>query len=201
MKAIYPLPEFPDFQKLSIEYAVIVEELKKNDFWMNWGSDSYDPKGHCQFLKGDWTVCPVYFGNYDYRSMKLPGVHGFDIDQLMQSLPERFPKTIEILKGIKSINFAAFSRLHPKSSLAPHKHENPYSLIFHLGLLIPPGNTCGLKVGDETHLWTKPGDAVIFDDTFEHSAWNHSDEERIVLYVDFFEPKHYQAKSAESHQI
>jgi hypothetical protein len=185
MKAIYPLEDFPDFKRLAGEFAVIIEELNKNTFWMKWGSDTYNPSGHCQFLSGDWTVCPVYFGNYSYRSIHVPGKQDFDIDQLAQSLPLRFSKTIELLKEIKSINFAAFSRLHPQSSLAPHKHNNPYSLIFHLGLIIPPGNTCGLKVGDETHLWTKPGDALIFDDTNEHSAWNHSDEERVVLYIDF----------------
>lgn len=195
MKQIYPLEAFPDFQKLVNEFPIIVDELKKNTFWMKWGSDSYDPTGHCMFLKGDWTVCPVYFGNYDYHQMQLSGKHDFDIEELAKSLPERFPKTIELLKGIKSINFAAFSRLSPNSSLAPHKHNNPYCLIFHMGLIIPLGNTCGLKVGEETHLWTKPGDAVIFDDTFEHSAWNNSDEERIVLYVDFFEPNHYKERS------
>lgn len=194
MRAIYPLEEFPDFLKLSHQSSLIIEELEKNTFWMQWGSDKYDPKGHCQFLKGDWTVCPVYFGNYSYQSMKLPGEQSFDIEKLAKSLPERFPKTIELLKDIKSINFAAFSRLHPQSSLAPHAHNNPYSLIFHMGLIIPKGQTCGLKVGEETHLWTKAGDAVIFDDTYEHSAWNHSEEERIVLYVDFFEPKHYEEK-------
>ena len=29
---------------------------------------------------------------------------------------------------------------------------------------------------------------MIFDDTFKHTAWNNSNEERTVLYVDFIRP-------------
>lgn len=184
-RAFYNLDEFPDFQLLASQYSVILEELKKNKLWINWGSDNYDPLGHCKFLSGDWTVCPVYFGRYGLHSIKLPPSVTLNIDELSRSLPQKFPETTKLLKNIKSLNFSAFSRLHPKSSLAPHAHINPHSLIFHLGLVIPSGNTCGLRVKNETHLWTKPGDAVIFNDTLEHSAWNNSDEERIILYVDF----------------
>lgn len=184
-KPFIELQEFPQLNWLKGQHQIIVEELKRNRIWMNWGSDDYDPSGHCQFLSGDWTVCPVYFGSVNPYQINAPGVEKENIDALVASLPNRFPKTIELLKNVSSLRFAAFSRLHPRSNLAPHRHVNPLSYIFHLGLIIPPGNTCGLKVGDQTHLWTKPGDAVIFNDNFEHSAWNHSDEERIILYIDF----------------
>jgi len=185
MTAIHKLDDFPDYKWLTQQYTVILDELKKNSFWMNWGSDSYDPIGHCKFLRGSWTVCPVYFGNYNPYMMKIPGSIDFDLDELIKSLPLKFPETIKLLRNIKSLNFSAFSRLHPHSKLEPHKHTNPNALIFHLGLVIPPGNTCGLEVNGQIHTWTKPGDAVIFNDNFEHRAWNNSDEERIILYVDF----------------
>jgi aspartyl/asparaginyl beta-hydroxylase (cupin superfamily) len=28
----------------------------------------------------------------------------------------------------------------------------------------------------------------VFDDSFEHEAWNHTDDERIVLIVDLWHP-------------
>lgn len=183
-QAFHSLEEYPEFKWLASQYSIIVDELQKNSFWMDWGSDAYDSMGHCKFLSGNWTVCPVYFGNYDPYIYKIPGLDQLELKELIESLPEKFPKTIELLKKIDRINFAAFSRLHPKSSLAPHKHKNPDSVIFHLGLIIPPGNSCGLSVGNEKHIWRKPGDAVIFNDNMEHSAWNHSDQERIILYVD-----------------
>lgn len=58
-------------------------------------------------------------------------------------------------------------------------------LRFHLGLRIP--GPCRLRVGDETAAWTE-GRALVFDDTHEHEAWNDSDGERGVLFVDFLRP-------------
>ncbi|MBA2369571.1 MAG: aspartyl/asparaginyl beta-hydroxylase domain-containing protein [Candidatus Protochlamydia sp.] len=185
LKPFYTLEEFPKFKWLVSQYPIILNELNKNTFWMKWGSDSADPSGHCMFLSGDWTVCPVYFGKYEPQMMRVPGVKPDDLEKMVQYLPQLFPNITELLKNIDNINFSAFSRLHSKSTLAPHKHTNPESLIFHLGLIIPPENSCGLKVADKTHTWSKPGDAVIFNDNFQHSAWNHSEQERIILYVDF----------------
>lgn len=181
----HPLDEFPQLKWLTAQHEIITAELNKNRVWMHWGSDDYDPSGHCQFLSGDWTVCPIYFGKVDPYMMNVSGMEKENIDALLQSLPERYPNTIACLKNVSSLRFAAFSRLHPKSKLAPHRHQNPFSYIYHLGLIIPPGDTCGLKVGDQTHIWSKAGDAAVFNDNFEHSAWNDSDSERIILYIDF----------------
>jgi aspartyl/asparaginyl beta-hydroxylase (cupin superfamily) len=188
--AFFPLEQFPDLQRLASQYQDILDELNQNTFWMHWGSDDYDPTGHCKFLNGDWTVCPVYFGNYNPYSINMPYMDPVFVVEVVEAMPKRFPKTTELLKKIPTLNYAAFSRLHPKSRLAPHQHVNPSSLIFHLGLLIPPGDTCGLSVGGEVHIWKKAGDAVIFNDTLEHSAWNDSDQERVVLYVDFHDTNH-----------
>ena len=187
-RALYPLAEFPDLQKLQEHFPTNLKELSDNKLWMPWGSDSYDKSGQCSFLKGDWTICPVYFGNYSGTDMDVPHMGYTELKELTDSLPNRFPETTNLLKKIPSINFAGFSRLYPHSRLEPHKHNNPDSLIFHLGLVIPPGITCGLKVGDQIHTWTQPGDAVIFDDNLEHSAWNDSSEDRILLYIDFVRP-------------
>lgn len=187
-QSFYSLDGFPGLQRIQENYQVIQSELKQNDVWMSWGSDDYDQKGHCQFLTGDWTVCPVYFGNYSPDQMIVPGMSEEQKAKILHNLSFRFPKTIEILKLNRRINFAAFTRLHPHSKLAPHRHQNPYSLIFHLGLLIPSGKKCGLVVADEIHLWNEPGDVIIFNDNLEHYAWNDSDEERILLYIDFLPP-------------
>jgi beta-hydroxylase len=46
---------------------------------------------------------------------------------------------------------------------------------------------CAIDVDGETYHW-KEGETVIFDDTFEHEAWNHSDQPRVVLFIDFERP-------------
>ena len=185
IQAFYSLDRYPEFKKLASQYKIILDEIEGNSIWMNWGSDQYDPSGHCKFLKGNWTICPLYFGRSNPHFFHMPGLSTFEIDEFDRALPQKFPKITNLLKDIDSINFAAFSRLHPKSSLAPHRHQSPTSLIYHQGLKIPSGNSCGIKVGEKTHTWKKAGEAIIFNDNLEHSAWNHSDEERIILYIDF----------------
>lgn len=183
-KPFYDLVGYPQFQKLTQNHAAVREDLKNNEFWMNWSSDSYDAKGNCLFMAGDWKVCPVYFGKYNPYDMVPSSMDRAQVDLFLASLPLRFPRATELLKEIPNIKFAGFSRLTAHTKLVPHRHNNPDSLVYHLGLVIPAGGTCGLMVGGETHVWSKPGDAVLFYDGFEHSAWNDSDEERIVLYAD-----------------
>ena len=55
----------------------------------------------------------------------------------------------------------------------------------HLPLIVPPG--CGFRVGAERREWQE-GKAFVFDDTFEHEAWNDSDVPRAVLILDIWSP-------------
>ena len=52
-------------------------------------------------------------------------------------------------------------------------------------LLIPEG--CGFRVGADARTWKK-GKAWVFDDSIEHEAWNDSDEVRIILIFDIWNP-------------
>ena len=61
-------------------------------------------------------------------------------------------------------------------------------LRYHLGLLVPhAAHTCAIDVAGETRHW-EAGKSLIFDDSYIHSAWNLSDEVRVVLFVDFARP-------------
>lgn len=46
---------------------------------------------------------------------------------------------------------------------------------------------CALNVGGELHAWQERR-CVVFDDTFEHEAWNRSDETRMVMIMDCWNP-------------
>jgi len=187
-KGFYDLSDFPEFDELQENYEVIVEELKENKLWVDWGSDAYDDEGNCDFLKGDWKVCPIYFGNVSAEMMHVPELSYEEKKQLEKRLPSLFPQTTRMLQSIHGINYAAFTKLYPRSRLEPHRHRNPYILVYHLGLIIPPGETCGIRVGDQTHIWREGGEAIVFDDTLEHTAWNDSDMDRIVFYLSFAHP-------------
>jgi len=46
---------------------------------------------------------------------------------------------------------------------------------------------CYLKVGSEVRQLVE-GQCVVFDDSFQHSSWNNTDGDRIVLIVDIWHP-------------
>jgi aspartate beta-hydroxylase len=76
---------------------------------------------------------------------------------------------------------AFFSVLAPRTRIPPHTGVTNARFIVHLPLVVPPG--CSYRVGAERREW-REGHAWIFDDTFEHEAWNGSDEPRILLIFD-----------------
>jgi aspartate beta-hydroxylase len=80
---------------------------------------------------------------------------------------------------------AYFSVLAPRTRLPPHTGTTNTRSIVHLPLVIPEG--CGFRVGAEVRNWKK-GNAWVFDDSIEHEAWNDSDEIRIILIFDIWNP-------------
>jgi aspartyl/asparaginyl beta-hydroxylase (cupin superfamily) len=107
---------------------------------------------------------------------------------------ERCPETAKLCEQIPGMKTAMFSILAPGKHLPAH--EGPYKGVmrYHLGLLIPePAQECGIRVDTETRHWAE-GKSMIFDDTYEHEAWNHTDKTRVVLFVDFVRPLRQPAK-------
>ena len=80
---------------------------------------------------------------------------------------------------------AFFSLLKPRTRIPPHTGVTNTRAIIHLPLIVPEG--CGFRVGGETRAW-REGEAFAFDDTIEHEAWNDSDELRVVLIFDVWNP-------------
>ena len=102
------------------------------------------------------------------------------------------PKTSAVLDSIDlcRINRQApevcFSVIRPQSTIEPHYGVTNTRLVMHLPLIIPPG--CALDiVGGPAHHW-KPGELVMFDDTFQNGAWNHSDQPRLIVLMDCWNP-------------
>jgi ornithine lipid ester-linked acyl 2-hydroxylase len=96
----------------------------------------------------------------------------------------RCPETTRLVEGIPGMKTAMFSIFSPHKRIPPH--HGPYKgvLRYHLGLLVPePNDELGISVGGEVGRWAE-GESLVFDDTFEHSAWNDTDGIRVVLFVD-----------------
>lgn len=80
---------------------------------------------------------------------------------------------------------ALFSRLMPGTHIQPHHGMLNTRLICHLPLIVP--EDCGLRVGAETRQW-REGELMIFDDSFEHEAWNRGTRDRTVMLFEIWRP-------------
>lgn len=99
-----------------------------------------------------------------------------------------FPKTREALTAIPDMTTAFFSILKADTFIKEHRGAYKGYLRYQLGIIIPvPEEQCAIKIEGVTYHW-REGESVVFDDTFLHTAWNASGEERVVLYVDFIRP-------------
>jgi aspartate beta-hydroxylase len=78
-----------------------------------------------------------------------------------------------------------YSVFSPGTHLLPHCGVTNTRVVGHLPLMIP--DDCALRVGGEDHHW-REGEVVVFDDTYEHEAWNRSDRTRVVMIFDLWNP-------------
>ncbi len=78
-----------------------------------------------------------------------------------------------------------FSVLTPGTHVLPHRGVTNTRVVCHLPLIVP--EDCALVVGGETHRW-REGEVVVFDDTYEHEAWNRGTRTRVVLILDVWNP-------------
>jgi ornithine lipid ester-linked acyl 2-hydroxylase len=103
------------------------------------------------------------------------------------------PHTWSIVQQIPGLKTAMFSIFQPGKRLPPHR--GPYNgvLRLHLGLVVPEHDAnLGIRIGPEVHDW-KEGSVLIFDDAYEHEAWNETGRPRVVLFVDFEKPLRFPA--------
>jgi len=78
------------------------------------------------------------------------------------------------------------SRLRAHTHIDAHRGPTNVRVRCHLGIEVPAGD-CAIRVGDDTRRWVE-GRCLVFDDYFEHEAWNHTDQDRLVLIVDLWHP-------------
>jgi len=125
-------------------------------------------------------------GSMDWSTLHL-WRHGQRDDEACR----RFPRTAAVLDALPLARLPGrmptvfFSVLAPKAHIPPHTGVSNTRAIVHLPLIVPAG--CRFRVGGETRSWAE-GEAMIFDDTIEHEAWNDSDQPRVVLILDTWNP-------------
>ena len=105
---------------------------------------------------------------------------------------QRCPETSALLDSIELCRIGeqapeiCFSVLKPGTHLLPHYGVSNVRLVMHLPLIVP--ENCALNLVDAgEHHWAE-GELVMFDDTYQHEAWNRSQSTRIVLLMDCWNP-------------
>ncbi|MGH2891768.1 MAG: aspartyl/asparaginyl beta-hydroxylase domain-containing protein, partial [Solirubrobacteraceae bacterium] len=78
------------------------------------------------------------------------------------------------------------SRMRPGTHISAHRGPTNLRLRCHLPIAVPEGD-CAIRVGTRTERWAE-GRCLVFDDSHDHEAWNHTDEDRVVLIVDLWHP-------------
>jgi ornithine lipid ester-linked acyl 2-hydroxylase len=100
----------------------------------------------------------------------------------------RCPKTAAAVKDIPGLNSAFFSILAPGAHIPRHRGVTKAILTAHLGLIVPARReACRMQVDEERLNW-QAGKALVFDDTYFHEVWNDTDEQRVILLIQFRRP-------------
>ena len=141
--------------------------------WVNPNRIANDGVGSLGHDQGDWNVIYLYLHNVDFTDNQA-----------------HFPKTMAILDGMPKLhNHVFFSALDHSTHVAPHNGPTNKKLRIHLPLLVPPGDSCRIRVGNATRSFSD-GECLVFDDSFEHEAWNdHRSQRRVCLIVDIWHPE------------
>ncbi len=167
----YNTDDFPFLKPLTDNFDVIKSELlqlietNKDQQWL----ETF-PNYVASENKKAWKVFSFIF-----FSMKFP------------ENAKLCPQTASLIYSIPEIISCDYSYLKPHTHILPHKGYTRMVLRCHLPLIVPEGD-CAIRIGDETRKWEE-GKLMVFDDSFDHEAWNKSDEDRVVLMFDIPNPR------------
>lgn len=95
---------------------------------------------------------------------------------------EQFPITSQLVKNIPGLYLVAFSVQKAGCKIYPHRGYTTNVWRSHLGLDCPPG--AWLNVSGTRYEW-KDGEMIVFDDMRKHHAANDSNQDRLILIIDF----------------
>jgi ornithine lipid ester-linked acyl 2-hydroxylase len=175
---VYPNSDFPWAQRLEAEWPAIRQELDRLLLRREELPSISDISPDATTISSDRGWKTFILAGYGFRSARNIAL---------------CPRTWQALQGVPGLTTAMFSIFEPGKRLPPHR--GPYNgvLRLHLGLLVPrePGKT-GIRIGDQIRHWQE-GQALIFDDAFEHETWNDTAEIRVVLFLDFVKPLRFPA--------
>jgi hypothetical protein len=183
-----PREDHPDWcHVLEEHWKDIEKELKELESTqsMSWGAVGSGDRGsggddHRVVSKGGkWTEY-VLFGTGSRQS---------DHDALFtKHLLRRYvPEAVSLAEA--GGGEVIFSRLAPKTRIAPHCGPTNLRWTAHLGLVVPleSSGKCQIRVGSQWYRW-QTGKFLLFDDSYEHEIMNDTIETRTILLLRLWHP-------------
>lgn len=173
---------FPWMRELESRTDAIKAELQE---MLAGHGDAFVP--YIQYRPGD----PVNQWDKLNHSRNWSGFHLYAHGQPVEEHLSRCPRTAEALALVDRVEIAGlcpnamFSALAPGAHIPPHTGETNARLVAHLPLVVPEG--CSYRVGYDWRQW-REGKCWVFDDTLEHEARNDSDQVRVILMFDVWNP-------------
>ncbi|NBU26285.1 MAG: aspartyl/asparaginyl beta-hydroxylase domain-containing protein [Gammaproteobacteria bacterium] len=188
--AVPRLPAQPFFRREMFEWVARFEQYTdviRDEMLAALGDAGDEFKPYVQYQPGE----PVNQWAELNNSRQWTSFHLYQGGKPVAANLARCPGTAEALRLIDAVHLAGtcpnamFSVLAPKAHIPPHHGESNARLVAHLPLVVPDG--CLFRVGYDARRWQE-GEVIIFDDTIEHEAWNDSDQLRVVLIFDVWNP-------------
>ena len=124
-------------------------------------------------------------------SMSWNSLHLYQSGTRIDANASQCPQTIALMDSLPMPRIrnhspeVFFSCLQPNGHIVPHHGLMNVRLTVHLGLVVP--QDCGISVDHETRVW-ESGRLLLFDDSYEHEAWNHASRDRVVLILEAWNP-------------
>ena len=187
----YSIDQFPKFNKLMKNYLKIKKEannLLENSIYTQHRNKDYiyGTKEMQEYIndikfKEQWLLSWNIANNKpNYNWLNYPLMYD------NTALSKINPITTQLLKDINGIRMAGFSWMLPNSNIGEHRDDCGLltkSLALHIGLDVPD-KKCFLLVNSKK-IFEKNGKVIIFDSNYLHSAYNRSNKNRLILYIDF----------------
>jgi aspartate beta-hydroxylase len=188
--AVPRLPAIPFYPREQFTWAADLEEQTPEirdelSNLLRTDREKFDP--YIQYRPGD----PVNQWRELNHSLRWSAFHLWRNGAPVDAHLTRCPQTARALERVALARLqglcpnAMFSVLAPHTHIPPHHGETNARVVVHLPLIVPPG--CRYRVGYEWREW-RVGEILVFDDTIEHEAFNDSDEWRVVLLFDVWNP-------------
>ncbi len=174
----------PDTPFIDTQHFPFLKEFE--DRWEEIQAEVYEVRKLREYIPGFQEVSPDQYRIATANNWKTLFLYGFG--SRLESNCKQAPITADIIGRSSKIHTAFFSILTPGYHIPAHTGVTKGILRAHLGLIIPKEREkCRIRVGDQFKSW-EAGKAFVIDDTYDHEVWNDTDEERVVLLLDFNRP-------------